>query len=153
MPAGAQKGNKFAVGSPGPPPKISLNEIEVWAKKLDDWSKTDGAISLGHFVTDFLFQPSRFETFKERSEVFADVLLIAKQRIANRRLALVNEGKFYTGEYNKHQHHYDTFNKANIRDDLEFEASLKEKYKSSQDKYYDSVLDNLPDTSTLKKDK
>lgn len=146
---GAPKGHKAYPGS-GQPKKYTKEVIEAWADKLLEWSLTPNATQLINFCAHNIgFHHRLFSEFAQVNEKYNEALYITKCRIGERRANLAAADLLDKWDFKSHQHMYDPLNHSFHRDEKEFDAALAVKYKSAQDKYYESLLDNLPDTSKL----
>jgi len=103
---GFKKGNKLAVGNPnsGAPRKYDLLQE---AAELLEWSKQDNALRLYDFTNDKDYPTQRLEAFSKQERVFFDALIIAKNRLANRREQHANDNMLSANVYNKTAHIYD----------------------------------------------
>jgi crotonobetainyl-CoA:carnitine CoA-transferase CaiB-like acyl-CoA transferase len=101
-------GNQYAKGSTtnGAPRKYDLEEE---AKELLKWSLKADSLRLYGFTFNKDYPTQRLEEFAKRSPVFADAIIIAKNRLAMRReqYACLDKTGIPAHVYNKTAHIYD----------------------------------------------
>lgn len=97
-------GNQYAKGNSG---GISPYDLDKEAKDLLEWSLRDDALRLYGFCDPKPYPFQTLSEFAERSPVFREALIKAKNRLAIRREEHCNKDQLKDVIYNKTAHIYD----------------------------------------------
>lgn len=125
----APKGNKYAVGNPnsGAPGR---DRVEM-ADRLVTWAKLSDSTTLLGFVEWYYDQFKDFACidtlirWAREDEVFRRAYNYVKVMIGRRREQMLNEGKLHKSAYDFTRQLYDQAGKAEMREQMEYEASLQ----------------------------
>jgi hypothetical protein len=126
-------GNKYACGNPnsGRPPSY---DIEKMAEDLLEWCLSPSSISLLGFANKHRMPPQNISEWAQKSNVFAEALMIAKSELGERRERLVSFGKLDRAAFSKAQHMYDPLLREFLHEELEFEYGLKSKVEDKKER-------------------
>lgn len=144
-----KKGDRAAAGckTNGAPRKYDLLQE---AAELLEWSKQDNALRLYDFTNDKDYPTQRLEAFAKQEPIFLDALIIAKNRLANRREQHANDNMLSPAVYNKTSHIYDHEMRYTDEDikDRDFKRRLKLMEKELEKKASMEIGKGMPPNDT-----
>jgi len=107
------------------------HDLDEWAEKLIEWSKKEDSSNLNGFCADNMLPPTYITRWAREDKHFCSAYEYAKAQLGARRERKLAEGTLHVKAYDLNAKVYDEFLKQEHRQEMEYEASLK----NNQDTY------------------